>query len=310
MVGFYKHDIPAWMDGTEGLSDGAYRVYHVIVQLIMLNEGPIARNDRGIAGRCNQTVKAFGRHLDELISIGKLTLEGDRIGNARASIELGFVLKNRENAGKGGKTRAERHNSQKNETAAPSKPLKNNDQPQATLQNLSSLKEKRREDTPKVPKGTEPDGFAAWWEVYPQRDGANPRAAALQRYEQALKAGATPDMLMRAIRAYAAELQRTGKLGTEYVKQAQFFLSPRERRWEDYARQADSRCASPAANLGDAYLASLSDDRWRDEVKRWADRRGYWPLQNRTAPPDDPRTKVPSHILAEMSIHPARARAA
>lgn len=86
MVGFYKHDIPAWMDGTEALSDGAYRVYHVVVQLIMLNEGPIARNDRGIAGRCNQTVKAFGRYLDELISIGKLTFEGDRIGAGSAAI--------------------------------------------------------------------------------------------------------------------------------------------------------------------------------------------------------------------------------
>ena len=44
MVAFYKHDIAAWMDGTESLSDRAYRAYHVIVQMIYLNEGPIALN--------------------------------------------------------------------------------------------------------------------------------------------------------------------------------------------------------------------------------------------------------------------------
>ena len=51
MVAWYKHDIPDWMDGTEGLDDGPYRVHHVVCQLIYLNEGPIALNEKGIAGR-------------------------------------------------------------------------------------------------------------------------------------------------------------------------------------------------------------------------------------------------------------------
>ena len=32
----------------EALSDGAYRAYHVICQLIYLNEGPVALNEHGI----------------------------------------------------------------------------------------------------------------------------------------------------------------------------------------------------------------------------------------------------------------------
>lgn len=311
MVGFYKHDIPAWMDGTERLSDAAYRAYHVVVQLIMLNEGSITRNDRGIAGRCNQTLRTFQRALDELLSAGKLTLSGDQISNARAGRELAFVMKNRENAGKGGKTRADREKSRENNENEAANPLINKDQSQAPLETLSSLKEKRREDNPIAPKGakdTKPEGFDQFWAAYPKRDGANPEPPAVQRYAAALKAGTTPETLFRAVRAYAAEMQRKGKVGTEYVKQAQFWLSPRDRLWEHYARQAEP--PKPRESGPDDYLAKLSDDRWREEVRYWKGRGGYWPLARRTPPPDDPNTAVPRHILAEMNIHPSRARAA
>lgn len=312
MVGFYKHDIPAWMDGTEALSDAAYRAYHVVVQLIMLNEGPITRNDRGIAGRCNQTLRTFQRALDELLVAGKLTVVGNQITNARAGRELAFVMKNRENAGKGGKTRADREKARENNENSPANPLINNEAPQAALESLSSLKEKRREDnTPLPPKGAKdakPDGFDQFWAEYPKRDGANPEQPAAQRYASALKAGATPETLLRAVRAYAAEMKRKGNIGTGYVKQAQFWLSPRDRLWEHYARQAEPQ--RPRERGDASYLATLSDERWREEVKLWKGRGGYWPLAQLTPQPDDPRTAVPRHILAEMNIHPARARAA
>lgn len=161
MVGFYKHDIPAWMDGTEALSDGAYRAYHVIIQLIMLNEGPIARNERGIAGRCNQPMRAFGKHLKELLDAGKLFIdEAGRIANERAANELETVKNNRVNAGKGGKISGNlRKTSGKTaetfgfpaETSeffedGSAKSLKNNDSGRAALQESRSLKEKRREE--------------------------------------------------------------------------------------------------------------------------------------------------------------------
>ena len=59
MVAYYQHDIAAWMDGTEGLSDGEYRVYHIICQLIYLKDGPIVMHETGIAGRCHQHVLAL-----------------------------------------------------------------------------------------------------------------------------------------------------------------------------------------------------------------------------------------------------------
>ncbi|MBX3537319.1 MAG: YdaU family protein [Chelatococcus sp.] len=104
MGDWYRHDIPAWMDGTEGLGDGAYRAYHVICQLIYTNEGPVVLNERGIAGRCNQQVHRFRKNLKELIDAGKVHLDGGRIFNERCDRELSSVLKNRENASKGGKS--------------------------------------------------------------------------------------------------------------------------------------------------------------------------------------------------------------
>ncbi|GJD74127.1 YdaU family protein [Methylobacterium goesingense] len=296
MVGFYKHDIPAWMDGTEKLSDSAYRAYHVVVQLIMLNEGPIALNERGLSGRCNMTVKAFGRALAELIAADKVTVEDGRIHNARAGRELESVMKNRENAGKGGKTRAIRAETQKNGTGQTPNSLKSNDVAQAPLETIPSLKEKRRGDSPIVPKGTQPDRFEEFRAAYPPRNVRFQATTARKRWLEALKRGADPGQIIAGAKSYAAEQHRIGKAGTEFVKTAEVWL--RNQLWNDYQPEpvtAEGKLAGP-----DSYLASLSDDDWRGHLRRWRSTGGQWTLANRTKPPDDPATKVPAHLLAEL----------
>lgn len=142
MVAWFKHDIPAWMDGTEALDDGPYRAYHVICQLIYLNEGPIALNEHGIAGRCKQSLRAFRANLKVLLDCGKLEILDGRLSNSRAEKELENLSDNRVNAGKGGKKSGEVRKSR-------SKPLKNNEPDEAPLQEDRSLKtrlEKTRED--------------------------------------------------------------------------------------------------------------------------------------------------------------------
>lgn len=107
MVNWYKHDIPAWMDETESLSDGAYRVLHVVSQLIYLNEGPIRLNENGIAGRCNMHVLAFRKYLNELVTSGRLLRNPDHtLAQPRAHLELERIGRNRVNAGLGGRARA------------------------------------------------------------------------------------------------------------------------------------------------------------------------------------------------------------
>ena len=147
MVNWYKHDIPAWMDGTEALDAEPYRTYHVICQLIYLNEGPIALNEHGIAGRCKQSIRTFRASLKTLLDLGKLTLSDGRLDNSRAEKELENVSENRVNASKGGKKSAEVRNLHH-------KSLKNNDQDQATLQNIRSLKTREDETREDKKDGT------------------------------------------------------------------------------------------------------------------------------------------------------------
>jgi len=314
MVGFYKHDIPAWMDGTEALSDGAYRTYHVIVQLIMLNEGPIALNERGIAGRCNQAIKSFRVHLDVLLKAGKLILSDGRLSNPRAEIELRAVMKNRENAGKGGSSPKKSAQNSAEQTVSgaspadepsidPDKSLKNNEAGEASLGKISSLKEKRREDSPIVPKGT--DRFEEFRAAYPSRNVRFQATPARKRWLEALKRGADPEQIIAGAKSYAAEQARIGKAGTEFVKTAEVWL--RSHLWLDY--QPEAGVADANQSGPDTYLAGLSDDDWRGHLRRWRSTGGQWTLANRTKPPDDPATKVPAHLLAELGDATLLARA-
>jgi uncharacterized protein YdaU (DUF1376 family) len=162
MVTFYKHDIPDWMDGTEALDAETYRTYHVICQLIYLNEGPIANNEHGIAGRCRQHIHTYRRCLRSLIDGGKLRMDGGRIANDRATTELQSINDNRTHAAYGGKrsaiTRAQTRNAENN-------PLKNNDAAQASLHEVSNIKDKtrleetRQEKKDAAPNGARPDEF-------------------------------------------------------------------------------------------------------------------------------------------------------
>jgi len=132
MVDWYKHDIPDWMDATEDLDAECYRTYHVLVQLIMVNEKPIRNNERGISGRCRQSLRTYRRVIKELVERQLIAVESGRIANVRASIELKQINENRINAAKGGK--------------ASRKSLKNKDADQATLQKKESLLDKTREE--------------------------------------------------------------------------------------------------------------------------------------------------------------------
>jgi hypothetical protein len=149
MVAWFKHDIPAWMDGTEGLDDGPYRAYHVICQLIYLNEGPIALNEHGIAGRCKQSIRSFRTNLKILIDSGKLSLSDGRLSNSRAQKELEKVGDNRVNAREGGIKSGEARN-------ADTKSLKTNDPSEASLQEDRSLKTRLDETRQEISPGAKP----------------------------------------------------------------------------------------------------------------------------------------------------------
>lgn len=267
MVAFYKHDIAAWMDGTESLSANAYRAYHVVCQLIYLHEGPIALNERGIAGRCNMSSRSFAKAMDELKQAGKIVVENGKISNSRATKELGFIETNRENAKTGGIISGKVRN-------ASTKPLKTNKPDEAPLQEDRSLIEKTREEetlSRRVAKSTPPnDRFEEFWREYPRREGENPKAPARKVFEALVKSGTDPSAIVSGIRC--AKTAHRDKIGTPYIPQAVKWL--RDRRFEDYHGPPKASGGSPEA---------IPDEHWDRAVAAFK-RRVPWPQTFGPAP--------------------------
>lgn len=242
MVAWFKHDIPAWMDGTEALDAEPYRAYHVICQLIYLNEGPIALNEHGIAGRCKQSIRTFRASLQTLLDLGKLTLSDGRLANSRAEKELENVSENRVNASKGGKKSAEARNS-------PDKPLKNNDEAQASLHEDRSLKtrlEETREEKKETSLRSVTDDFPTdyrerFWKAYPRKAG---KAQAVRKLEAIRKSGnVTFAALMAGVDRYASACLN---IETQFQKHPATWLNAGC--WDDDAEALKRSTGPPRVN--------------------------------------------------------------
>lgn len=86
--------------------------------------------------------------------------------------------------------------------------------------------------------------FAAFWAAYPPHR-PNPRALAEAAFGRAVAAGATPEDLIRAATAYAAECRARG-IAQDFVVHARTFLV--QRRWLDYlAAPGSDPAPAPAA---------------------------------------------------------------
>lgn len=159
-------------------------------------------------------------------------------------------------------------------------------------QNESKPKAPTPTESPLPPCGGEPEGFAEFRSVYPSRNVSFPTTLARKRWLEARKRGSKPEDIIAGAKAYAAEQRRIGKVGTEFVKTADSWLH--KQLWRDFTEAAQSKPAAQAT-------PPVADDTWRDRVKVWRARGGHWPWRP-SAPPDDPRTLVPRHILAEFGM--------
>ena len=71
-----------------------------------------------------------------------------------------------------------------------------------------------------------PEAFEALWREYPRRNGGSSKNKTRQAWNARLKEGHSPDEMLAGIQRYAAWCDATGKLNTEFVKQASTFLGP------------------------------------------------------------------------------------
>ena len=324
---FYKMDFRAWNTGTVDLTLEQEAAYLRLCHAMYDTQGAIPESTRLLQGifRCGN-VKAAAL-VAQLIKAGKIlrTDEG-KLTNRRVETELAGrerISEVRRSAGsEGGRARRVREGKNSSDVGVsgqcppsdprvtadrpPSDPevigaksLKNKDQDGAIARTPGSREEEIREEkTPVVPKGTI-DRFEEFRSAYPRRDMRFSTTLARKRWHEALKRGAIPEQIIAGAKNYAAEQAKLGNIGSKFVKTAEVWL--RNELWNDYQPEP-AKAASQA---------EISADVWRERVKAWKSRGGHWPWQQRTEPPDDPRTKVPPNILAEFDIrHPVERSAA
>jgi len=82
-------------------------------------------------------------------------------------------------------------------------------------------------ETPKPAKASDAE-FEAFWNAYPKRNGGNARNSALAAWNARRKEGYSAAEIIDGAHRYAAWCAATGKLNTEYVKQASTFLGPQK----------------------------------------------------------------------------------
>lgn len=83
--------------------------------------------------------------------------------------------------------------------------------------------------SPEQPAGKKkkyPAEFEEAWKNYPERAGGNSKAEALKAWNARIKTGVIAQELIDGTKRYAEFVRATGKLNTEYVKQAATFFGP------------------------------------------------------------------------------------
>ncbi|MFP2239927.1 hypothetical protein ACLEX4_15540 [Pseudescherichia vulneris] len=75
-------------------------------------------------------------------------------------------------------------------------------------------------------KNKYPTEFEEVWLVYPKRAGGNSKSEAFKAWKARIKSGVAQQEILNGVLRYAAYVVGTGKLNTQYVKQAATFFGP------------------------------------------------------------------------------------
>lgn len=278
---FYPSD---WLAGTRGLTAAETGVYITLIAM-MYERGPLLQDRAHLARLCGCPAGAFSRALDALIAAEKIIETPDGLWNGRVDRER----KAREIKSRNGSDAASKRWAVQAEKDEENQSLVDADVSVSQCQNDANTRS-QKPDTPKAPKGAEPEGFAEFWGAYPKRDGGNPRKPASDKFATALRKGATPEAMLAAARAYAGECERSGKTGTPYVAQAVTWLN--QERWRDYLAAPAPQAARPPADYA---------DHWRWMLRRYLDNGRLWTHRG-FAEPGKPECTCPRKILAEFGL--------
>lgn len=133
--------------------------------------------------------------------------------------------------------------------------------------------------------------FERFRQAYPKRDGSHDWPKASESFESHRRAGVDPEDIIRGAEAYAAQCRRSGKEGSEFVKQAVSFV--RGRLWPEWLEKA-------APKPVDGWPLS-----WSREACRTAFLAGSWPAGIGCPAPGLPGCKVPESVQREWAAEKA-----
>jgi hypothetical protein len=88
--------------------------------------------------------------------------------------------------------------------------------------------------------------FESFWQIYPRRDGGNPKKPAREKFAAAVRRGADASAIVRGAENYAAEIRRNGT-AARYVAQAVTWLN--QERWEGYQTVPDPQEDRPRVGM-------------------------------------------------------------
>lgn len=128
----------------------------------------------------------------------------------------------------------------------PSRGLPSQDQDQEQDQEQKEYKSGHGDATPpdEIPpvkksapaeKNKYPSEFEEVWSAYPKRAGGNSKADAFKAWNARVKSGVAPQTLLDGVLRYAVYIKTTGRLNTEYVKQAATFFGKSQHYEETWA---------------------------------------------------------------------------
>jgi uncharacterized protein YdaU (DUF1376 family) len=239
------------------LEDGAYRR---LIDRYMRTQAPLPDDDAALA-------RFVGLSLDEWLAIAPrirpfFQARGGKLHNKRCNQELDKQdarSKTRsETARKGGLARQlkYREDSAQSKLSASSKQA-DGQLKSATGQDKTDTEgaEESRSNTLPLPETPSPphtrstrvngsgredaaSQFEIFWQVYPRREGANPKKPAFKKFAAAIMRGVDPAAIILGAKNYAAEVERQGKAGTQFVAQAVTWLN--QERWADHQTASQS----------------------------------------------------------------------
>lgn len=177
-MAYYRRYPRDFIEGTIGMSLEVKGAFSVLLDLIYIRNGHLPDDAKFIAGNLGCSVKKWNAIRSELIECGKIIAESGFITNFRADFELENYAKlsgkNAENAAK----------PRKNKSL--SQPDASNPKPEPYVLD-TSVSNTTRARSIAVAK---PNGFAKWWETYPNKVG---KAAAEKAYDAACRKIGGPD---------------------------------------------------------------------------------------------------------------------